>query len=40
MDRLENRGYMYVTVDELFEIRGIPLEKNTVYYGDEADQQE
>ena len=40
MDRLEKRGYMYVTVDELFEIRGIPLKNNTVYYGDEADQQE
>ena len=40
MKRLEDRGYLFVTVDEIFAIRGIPLEDNTVYFGDEADQQE
>ena len=40
LDRLDKRGYLTVTVDELFEIRGIEMEKNVVYYGNEADQQE
>ena len=40
LDRLTDRGYLFVTVDELFAIRGIPLEKNVVYFGDEADKQE
>ena len=39
-DRLYKRGYMFVTVDELFEIRGMPMQDNVIYYGDEADQQE
>ena len=38
--RLRELGYMCVTVDELFEIRGMPMQDNTVYYGDEADRQE
>lgn len=29
---LNDRGYMCVTVEELFALRGIPLEANTVYY--------
>lgn len=40
MKRLEERGYLFVTVDELFAIRGITLENNVVYFGDEADGQE
>ena len=40
MNKLRERGYMLVTVDELFEIRGMPMEDNVVYFGDEADQQE
>ncbi len=40
LNRLYERGYMFVTVDELFEIRGIQMEENVVYYGDEADRQE
>ena len=40
LDKLDQRGYLYVTVDELFEIRSIPLEDNRVYFGDEADGQE
>ncbi len=40
LDRLYKRGYMCVTVDELFEIRGMPMQKNTIYFGDEADQRE
>ena len=40
LDRLYQRGYMCVTVDELFEIRGIQMQDNTVYFGDEADTQE
>ena len=40
LDRLAKRGYLTVTVDELFEIRDIPLVNNVVYYGHEADQQE
>jgi hypothetical protein len=31
---------MCVTVDELFEIRGMPMQDNMVYYGNEADRQE
>ena len=40
LDRLYERSYMFVTVDELFEIRGMPMQDNIVYFGDEADQQE
>ena len=40
LDRLNRRGYMCVTVDEMFEIRGMPMQDNVVYYGDEADQRE
>lgn len=29
---LNDRGYLCVTVEELFALRGIPLEPNTVYY--------
>ena len=34
---LRERGYMTVTVDELFSIRDIELENNKVYFGYEAD---
>ena len=40
LERLNKLGYMCVTVDELFEIRGMPMQDNTVYFGDEADQRE
>ena len=40
MTRLYQRGYLCVTVDELFEIRGMPMQDNIVYFGDEADQRE
>ena len=40
LTRLQSKGYLTCTVDELFLIRGIELEKNVVYFGDEADQEE
>ena len=40
LERLNKLGYMCVTVDELFEIRGMPMQNNIIYYGNEADQQE
>ena len=33
--RLRQRGYLYVTVDELFLLKGITLKDNVVYFGDE-----
>ena len=42
LDRLEERGFLCVTVEELFAAYGIRLEPNTVYYGaeDAAEQME
>lgn len=33
LQRLEQRGFLCVTVEELFDAQGIALEPNTVYYG-------
>ncbi len=32
---LRERGYLMVTVDELFALRGVSMENNTVYFGNE-----
>lgn len=42
LPELENRGFLCVTVDELFDIFGVPLEPNQVYYScvDQAKGQE
>ena len=36
MSILQQRGYLMVTSDELFRIRNVKLEDNTVYHGDET----
>lgn len=36
MDTLKKEGYQFVTVDELFLIRDIPLEDGTIYYSAKA----
>ena len=33
LENLQEKGFLFVTVDELFSHYGVPLEDNTVYYG-------